>query len=1256
MNRMVNTSTDVLTERIQCPDINDVNFASELRSVFETINDNFARLSNHDFIKGESGTSVYIKKEPIYNGSTLSTFGNNLKNYLKRQINETDETLNSDGITLDYFGNFTQENAGSLQVIYNKSNDIASDDIAVSSLQYVFLDGRFWNDKVGIVDQSVYDGIEDMSCIVIYDNGKFESLNGALPTMYYERGVGLCWKLNGKPTGMPVQGIPGKDGQNALMRIVKVGNITHDEDKDLSIGDVTSIFEEKSGYIDITEDIDINDYANSSALIISSGKVYIGLLEIETYTDEDGKSKDKLIAICDPAISLNETITSETIYNQFKKISLTKNNDNPSHLQGLFIPINASDSEKSQAAHLISASPIINTYDSDNLPNSDILFTPVNDIDNINPDEEKPLNVDKYLYLKVNNEYLKLSDFSTFNNPDNNFDNRLSKYNYCIKYKLIGIAKSKDNTYLQPNFSEEEGGLCYTYTDELSTHENVKIDNSNVVYANTLPNDLESNPFYIWEVQSESASYDIDELKAVASKGNDSNPYADVPSAFKYICTRTITPGSSSKIHWFDVLDIEKENDTTYSIPGWHESNHIFNFIKFVPVFKDESYHVNDDTAVNFNYNVNITGCDHANSEVKRNLSVHGDINCDNINIDGVVASKEIDTIYTKNEIVGESGLKLCKTTSDDETENHYQFSVDNDGNVQAINVNAKDVSVDNVSAKSFNSNDCTVTDSFLLKGSANTINTYYEKELVKLNSIKSNFPYPSVEVNASFDNVRNFDISGDGTTNSENTSKMSVSQMPMIFTNNGNIVVTNQEKNNSELYHYGVPVRDESGSKNNVFSNNVDFDNAKKFNMVNIKAKTATSFYNKDITSDSYVTKLYNNRGISTTKDGAEQNLSQKFSAEHIYNMHKLTGIAGLTFEQSLDNTFLEKFTIDMGKKEYSDLKFENSEPINIKLNHKYICHIGIKGENHRGSWPTLHNNSYMKLKLYYKIGDSGDVIDSGIEKQYTIPTTPEEWTSTSAYNTNGTLETSGDWAWRYRGFSFYAGLFQLKYDKYKELFYSLENGGKVTFWIFPEFYIYTVSSKGTFRKEYCIKGLEVYLPMATKTIGSISSAATLLSSTLLSLSAAENGTYSINNMNNHVRSESSSKISFTVSSTNSDKKHFNNTVKCNDGMVLRSNNSFIGFGYTNDSYIDHENYTTNETRNYWTENNFVKPNKQKVPIICYYEFDEKQFTSDSEFTDDKVARKMMVIPIKDIFTAIRVLKTKFPTEWGDAEKFNIY
>lgn len=1251
MNRMVNTSTDALTKRIQCPDINDVNFASKLRSVFETINDNFARLSNYDFIKGESGTSVYIKQEPIYNSSTLSTFGNKLKNYLESLINPTDKILNSDGIVLDYFGNFTPENAGSLQVIYNKSNDIASDDIAVSSLQYVFLDGRFWNDKVGKVDQSVYDGIEDESCIVIYDNNDFKSLNGALPTMYYERGVGLCWKLNGKPTGMPVQGIPGTNGKNALMRIVKVNNIELDEDKNLSTGVVTSIFEEKSGYINITEDIDIDDYANSSALIISSGKVYIGLLGIETYSDEDGKSKDRLIAICDPAISLNETITSEAIYKIFKKISLTKSNDDPSHLQGLFIPINASESEKSQSVHLISSSPIINTYDSDNLPNSDVLFTPVNDIGNIDPNEEKPLNVDKYLYLKVDNEYLKLSDFSASNNL-NSFDTRLNKYNYCIKYKLIGIAKSKDNTYLQPNFSEE-GGLCYT--DE-SSNEIIKIDNNviytalvdgntnNTDYASTLPNDLESNPFYIWEVQYESASYDIDELKAVTSKGNDSNPYADVPSAFKYICTRTITPGSSSKIHWFDALDIEKENDTTYSIPGWHESNHIFNFIKFVPVFKDESYHVNDDTAINFNYNVNITGCDHDNSEVKRNLSVHGDINCDNINIDGVVSSKEIDTIYTKNEIVGESGLKLCKDSSD-----NYQFIVDNDGNVQSKDINAANIDADNVTIQSLKVDNSLETSEFNL----NVEHEYYERnadgavvqkidnrEYVKINEISPLTP----SLNASFNNVRNFDISGVGAVDLENTSKASISKMPMIFTNNGNIVVTNQEKNNLELYHYGVPVRDESGSTDNVSSKDVNFDNAKKFNMVNIKAETSTSFNSTSIESDSYGLQSYNNRNFS--RDFVKtQSLSYKFSVNNISDNNSLIA------EQTLNKCFLEKFTIDMSNPQYFNLEFYNLEPINIKLNHKYICHIAINGENQRGSWPTLHSDSYMKLKLYYKIGDSGDVIDSGIEKHYTIPTSPEEWTSTSAYNTNGTLEPSGGWAWRHRGFGFYAGSFQLNPTDYGDLFNSLKNKGKVTFWVFPEFYIYAKCSKGSLGKESCIKGLKVYFPMATKTIGHVGGA-----STLLRLSAAENGIYSINNMNNYVRSGSSSKISFTVAETNNDNENFNNIVICNDGVVLRSNESFIGLGYTNDSYIDHENYTTDKNTNYWTETTFVKPDKQKVPIICYYEFDQNQFTTDSEFTDENVAKKMMVIPIKDIFTAIKVLKTKFWEDWEKAEGSNIY
>ena len=47
--------------QIIAPSLSDVNYASGLNDVFDNINDNFSTLSNHDFIKGESGTSVKIQ-------------------------------------------------------------------------------------------------------------------------------------------------------------------------------------------------------------------------------------------------------------------------------------------------------------------------------------------------------------------------------------------------------------------------------------------------------------------------------------------------------------------------------------------------------------------------------------------------------------------------------------------------------------------------------------------------------------------------------------------------------------------------------------------------------------------------------------------------------------------------------------------------------------------------------------------------------------------------------------------------------------------------------------------------------------------------------------------------------------------------------------------------------------------------------------------------------------------------------------------
>lgn len=76
---------------------------------------------------------------------------------------------------------------------------------------------------MGQIPDDDYEGRTDKSCVAVYDgqSDKFVIYNNAFPTMYYEPNVGLCWKINGAKTSMPVRGIPGHDGANGKLNIVK---------------------------------------------------------------------------------------------------------------------------------------------------------------------------------------------------------------------------------------------------------------------------------------------------------------------------------------------------------------------------------------------------------------------------------------------------------------------------------------------------------------------------------------------------------------------------------------------------------------------------------------------------------------------------------------------------------------------------------------------------------------------------------------------------------------------------------------------------------------------------------------------------------------------------------------------------------------------------------------------------------------------------------------------------------------------------
>ena len=730
---MSNKEQNALIKTIRCPEIEDVKFASGLQAAFDAINANFARLANHDFIKGSTGTSVQLRQIPVYDTVTkkfTNDICESLYNFISDLVPENQQKLEVNNVKLDFFRNFSVDTAGKIPVIYNLGDGYNTQDEPVLMLQYTFLDGRFWNPAVKDVDKSIFLGIEDKSCIItgeITENGfTFTSLSDALPTMYYETNIGLCWKLNGIPTGMPVQGIPGRDGVDATIKIAKVNELSEVNGFEYKSAEVISLFDTFSGDI-LASDIQyLEDYDESAALIITKdNEVFFGQLEL--------REDNKLYAVCSVNQSLNHIVDANVIMQVFKNMSLIKSTELPSHLRGLFIPINYEDK---QAAHMISASSIINSDDSSLYPNADLLITPVNDIDLQDISEGKDeMLVEKYLYLQLDNTSDPVKDLD--DESYKNFHDALSKVGNCLKYKLKSIIKNDDytdNTFLEVR---DDRNMFGSYNEKIkSTFEKVDIvepvevdledvelestpqtektlfikefinkidlnkDNVKYVYKDNISGELKStkddkevienifaddsiHQLYVWELCiTKDDGIDIDIMK-----NSELSNYSDLYNVyrFNYIFTTTFTPSVSSEIIWFDGCTsvefeekeyIEELGKTYYYIAGFANTTEgsPFKFMKFVPVYKDTAFHLNTDTALNINYNVNISGCGCKDS--KSMLTVNGDVISDNLNVYNTANIGKIENIYTNNNIIGDAGLLLSKN------EDAYNVQIDSIGNI----------------------------------------------------------------------------------------------------------------------------------------------------------------------------------------------------------------------------------------------------------------------------------------------------------------------------------------------------------------------------------------------------------------------------------------------------------------------------------------------------------------------------------------------------------------------------------------------
>lgn len=1464
---MSETNT-IFHHEIEMPAITDVKFAEKLDGVFDNINANFMQLANADFVKGASGDSVKIRE---------IEFDDTLKAKLKACIRnlsinadvEQRSIFDNNGNEISIWDNF-DNNPGTLYAIGNEvSGSNEGEFTIVSSLNYIFLDARYANNVMNNIDFSQYDNTSDFSCMVVYDGniGEFVSLANAFTTIYYDSTAGLCWKVNGCNTGIPVQGMRGRAGIDSKLYIVQCDSYTVN-DSGIMRGHVTGLYDSIEGYRNIQSvgEDEIEELNNASALIltpiddINGSKFFFGSLTV----GEDG-----VYAIYFQRTSINTGIELEGVTNYFKNINLFGNSAaGENTIRGIFVPMDNENEAGEQPVHLFTATSITNDEGSTNAGlKTDVLFTPIENINGVNvksssESTDSNLLVNKYLYLKLN------TLGPVFNIVESN--ETYKKYNYTFKYKLTNIIRSTDNNlYFQPYDSDRTDGTSNTVGAMRFSTVNIQIPNPNydsndptssefttlsaVLNANNThcyktevigsgntydsTEDFLSNSYnvidsmpteftdrmdsesalgiYRWVLCTEVDEFDMEELynnRDIAADGSSVYDWGGDNCPFHTIFTTTFNPGITTNIMWFNGIMIpsfdgsdmgievdpsllyESINSGMYPIFGWNNGvcDPVFEFVKFVPVY-DNDFSTNNDTALNINYNINITGDE---NNPQRNITVHGLVNCDDLSVYNLSAAGQIKNIYTKDTIVGDKGIQLGKKIESQEGESTHWVVIDDNGNINtdstitAVDIEASNnITGDEIIVRQSITNELFVND---LTGKRNLFignndagddfkieisevknidlkRGYYVKPNTSTTQEASTFNMQSegsgedesaasrmvadpnqgldneiINPNPSNPDVGNEDvivspdsgIVGDGSdsdidsdsggmvstpvlgiagtgmssinvdkiwgphatitrpdgviiapsipvTDSSGQSFIS-SDVPVIQTDNSNIIVTNADKGDLQLMYYGADSGQGlsnvgEGVTTNEYKDNigiVENDYVKNFNIHRLASNLANSSTESETLFTDSLTEFNNHYKYEVGKDQESITIPEAWYFSEP-SLDKLIPDDGAQYKDTfslhadaskptpeyfiakLENHYMQKFEIQNNNT--SPYIFDTAMPITMEFN-KYITYIGIKGECSYGRWPILRNGSKMFLNIYYTITDANNNTSlpkriKYLESTYSIDHLETEW---YGYGPGGSYQNKDySMKWRYYAFVVQPSKKVIKTDLQQDSDYlaianAYNAGNKITIYAYPSFVL-----KYRGQNDYNVaRGLWTtnFIPY-TNIISDKGVAPKPLSTKLSIVNFGTN----LNSPNSFIEFDNNlGTITYGYNNVGFDAGTYNfkSTTITNDGVVMRAGKYVFGLGYSRE-FISHRDSTNKYGSVGGTCPSFSKDAGIAIdePVLFYHEYDPTYYKIvDNKQTNDPdkgvgidlkgYAQRTHTIPLKDIFNVIRYIRDTAPKE----------
>lgn len=232
---MSNINPIIELDKITSVSLNSSSYGKDINERFESIDKNFKKILETDYLVGAKGDSVGLMECKL-SGIIADNTQYDLYDYNDVQITSTmlydliidqiEYLYKDNGAALTSINNinwFDDLHGSTLYVLYENRDERK---YLISSLPFTYIDSRYRK----LNNDPLYEDTMDISCTLHYQTyskegsivGTFQIIH-PYPTIYYNKDIkDFCWSINGQETDLVCKGLSGKDGENGQLHIAYI--------------------------------------------------------------------------------------------------------------------------------------------------------------------------------------------------------------------------------------------------------------------------------------------------------------------------------------------------------------------------------------------------------------------------------------------------------------------------------------------------------------------------------------------------------------------------------------------------------------------------------------------------------------------------------------------------------------------------------------------------------------------------------------------------------------------------------------------------------------------------------------------------------------------------------------------------------------------------------------------------------------------------------------------------------------------------